>query len=71
MLYANCIIYLKSLFIPTGAYFVYSSATDDIPGADEIRTLVKDIWDLRVAKLRKSTDTFVKSDATHAKVRVN
>ena len=32
---------------------------------------MKDIWDLRVAKLRKSTDTFVKSDATHAKVRVN
>lgn len=44
------------------------SATDDIPHADEIRTLVKDIWDLRIAKLRSSIDTFVKSDATHAKV---
>lgn len=45
-----------------------SSATDDIPHADEIRTLVKDIWDLRIAKLRSSIDTFVKSEATHAKV---
>ena len=44
------------------------SATDDIPHADEIRTLVKDIWDLRIAKLRSSIDTFVKSEATHAKV---
>ncbi|XP_062566891.1 DNA replication complex GINS protein PSF2-like [Saccostrea cucullata] len=43
-------------------------ATDDIPHADEIRTLVKDIWDLRIAKLRSSIDTFVKSDATHAKL---
>ncbi|KAJ8302758.1 hypothetical protein KUTeg_019154, partial [Tegillarca granosa] len=42
-------------------------ATDDIPHADEIRTLVKDIWDLRIAKLRSSIDTFLKSDATHAK----
>nr|XP_022344701.1 DNA replication complex GINS protein PSF2-like isoform X1 [Crassostrea virginica] len=43
-------------------------ATDDIPHADEIRTLVKDIWDLRIAKLRSSIDTFVKSEATHAKL---
>ena len=41
---------------------------DDIPHADETRTLIKDIWDLRIAKLRSSIDTFVKSDATHAKV---
>lgn len=47
---------------------IHFSATDDIPHADEIRTLVKDIWDLRIAKLRSSIDTFVKSDATHAKV---
>uniref|UniRef100_A0A194ALK1 DNA replication complex GINS protein PSF2 n=1 Tax=Pinctada fucata TaxID=50426 RepID=A0A194ALK1_PINFU len=43
-------------------------ATDDIPHADEIRTLVKDIWDLRIAKLRSSIDTLLKSDATHAKL---
>ena len=44
------------------------SAMDDIPRADDIRTLVKDIWDLRIAKLRSSIDPFVKSDMTHAKV---
>ena len=44
------------------------SAMDDIPRADEIRTLVKDIWDLRVAKLRSSVDTFVRSDSAHAMV---
>ncbi|KAH3824437.1 DNA replication complex GINS protein PSF2-like [Dreissena polymorpha] len=43
-------------------------AVDDIPHADETRTLIKDIWDLRMAKLRSSIDTFVKSDATHAKL---
>lgn len=43
-------------------------ATDDIPHADETRTLIKDIWDLRISKLRSSIDTFVKSDATHAKL---
>ncbi|XP_059178053.1 DNA replication complex GINS protein PSF2-like [Physella acuta] len=42
--------------------------TDDIPKADEIRTLVKDIWDLRIAKLRSSIDVFVKSDVSHAKL---
>ena len=41
---------------------------DDIPRADEIRTLVKDIWDVRVAKLRSSVDTFVRSDSAHAMV---
>ena len=41
---------------------------DDIPRADEIRTLVKDIWDLRVAKLRSSVDTFVRSGSAHAMV---
>ncbi|XP_046337681.1 DNA replication complex GINS protein PSF2-like [Haliotis rufescens] len=43
-------------------------ATDDIPRADEVRTLIKDAWDLRIAKLRSSIDVFVKSDATHAKL---
>ncbi|XP_064641774.1 DNA replication complex GINS protein PSF2-like [Lineus longissimus] len=43
-------------------------ATDDIPRADEIRTLIKDIWDLRMAKLRSSIDSFLKSESTHAKL---
>ncbi|CAH1780401.1 unnamed protein product [Owenia fusiformis] len=40
----------------------------EIPRADEMRTLVKDIWDLRMAKFRRSIDLLVKSDHTHAKV---
>ncbi|KAL3858772.1 hypothetical protein ACJMK2_009025 [Sinanodonta woodiana] len=43
-------------------------APDDIPHADETRTLIKDLWDLRMAKLRSSIDTFVRGDATHAKL---
>jgi len=44
------------------------SAADNIVKADDVRTLVKDIWDVRMAKLRSSTHVFLKSDATHAKV---
>jgi len=43
-------------------------ATDDIPRADEVRTLIKDIWDLRIAKLRSSVDIFVKSELPQAKL---
>lgn len=46
----------------------YYSAVDDVPKADEIRTLVKDIWDLRMAKLRTSLDQFISSDSIVAKV---
>ncbi|XP_033626545.1 DNA replication complex GINS protein PSF2-like [Asterias rubens] len=45
-----------------------SHATDDIPHADEVHTLVKDIWDLRMAKLRQSVDKFVKDQETHARL---
>ncbi|XP_072014103.1 DNA replication complex GINS protein PSF2-like [Amphiura filiformis] len=45
-----------------------SHATDDIPHADEVHTLVKDIWDLRVAKLRQSVDRFVKDQETYARL---
>jgi len=41
-------------------------AINDIPHADEIRVLIKDIWDLRQAKLRKGINDFVKSESTHA-----
>lgn len=46
------------------------SASDNIPKADEIRTLVKDIWDTRVAKLRLSADSFISQMEAHAKVRL-
>ncbi|PWA17307.1 DNA replication complex GINS protein PSF2 [Gambusia affinis] len=43
-------------------------ASDNIPKADEIRTLVKDIWDTRVAKLRLSTDSFIRQQEAHAQL---
>ena len=48
--------------------WLWRSAADNVVKADEIRTLVKDVWDIRMAKLRSSVDVFLKSDATHAKV---
>lgn len=44
------------------------SAVDDVPKADELHTLVKDIWDLRISKLRSSIDKFISSDSMVAKV---
>lgn len=46
------------------------SAADNIPKADEIRTLVKDIWDTRIAKLRLSIDSFISQQEAHAKVEM-
>ena len=44
------------------------SAADDVSQADEIRALIKDIWDLRTAKLRRSIDQMVAQQATYGKV---
>ena len=44
------------------------SASEDIPRADEVRALVKDIWDLRLAKLRKSIDQMITQQETYGKV---
>lgn len=49
--------------------FLSRSAADNIPKADEIRTLVKDTWDTRIAKLRLSMDSFVRQQEAHARVR--
>nr|XP_044616958.1 DNA replication complex GINS protein PSF2 isoform X2 [Equus asinus] len=43
-------------------------ASDNIPKADEIRTLIKDVWDTRIAKLRVSADRFVREQEAHAKL---
>uniref|UniRef100_A0A6J0UTW1 GINS complex subunit 2 n=1 Tax=Pogona vitticeps TaxID=103695 RepID=A0A6J0UTW1_9SAUR len=43
-------------------------AADNIPKADEIRTLVKDTWDTRIAKLRLSADSFVRQQEAHARL---
>ncbi|CAH0555975.1 unnamed protein product [Brassicogethes aeneus] len=50
------------------AKILLASATDDIPRADEIRTIIKDIWDVRMSKLRSSVDVLVKNNGSYAAV---
>lgn len=50
------------------AQLLLDVASNDIPNSDEIQTLVKDIWDIRLAKLRSSIDAFIKSEETHAEL---
>ncbi|XP_071033272.1 DNA replication complex GINS protein PSF2 [Parasteatoda tepidariorum] len=47
---------------------LFDVAVPDIPHADEVKTLIKDIWDIRMAKLRSSVDAFIKSGESHAQV---
>ena len=58
---------------PSNHYMEISSmllkcASDDIQNADEVRTLIKDIWDVRLAKLRRSIDQMVMRQETHAQI---
>ncbi|KAK2581182.1 hypothetical protein KPH14_007986 [Odynerus spinipes] len=50
------------------AQLLLSVASDDIHESDKIRTAIKDIWDLRMSKLRTSIDSFFKSDGSHARL---
>ncbi|XP_012275329.1 probable DNA replication complex GINS protein PSF2 isoform X2 [Orussus abietinus] len=50
------------------AQLLLNAAPDDIPEIDDIRTMIKDIWDIRTSKLRTSIDAFLKSDGTHAQL---
>merc|ERR1712141_511943 len=43
-------------------------ATSDISKADEIKTIIKDIWDIRQSKLRKIVDSFVQSGSLRARL---
>lgn len=43
-------------------------AADDITNADEVHALIKDLWDIRAAKLRQSVDKFIKAQASYAKL---
>ena len=51
------------------------SMSNEIKDADEVRTLIKDIWDIRAAKLRKSVNKMVNHDGgggkplSHVEVR--
>lgn len=50
------------------AKLILSVAADDIPKSDVIRTVIKDVWDIRTAKLRTSMDDFIKGDSSYAKL---
>lgn len=50
----------------TEAKILLGCAFDDIPRADEVRTIIKDIWDIRMSKLRSSVDILIKNDGTYA-----
>lgn len=50
------------------AKLLLGSAADDVPRADEIKTIVKDIWDNRMAKLRSSMDSMIRNSSMYAAV---
>merc|ERR1719425_171673 len=50
------------------ANLILDVATVDIEKADEVRTVLKDIWDIRQAKLRKSVDQFIQGGFLQAKL---
>lgn len=50
------------------AKLLLGGAFDDIPRATEVRTIIKDIWDIRMSKLRSSVDLLVKNTGSYAAV---
>ncbi|XP_037805546.1 probable DNA replication complex GINS protein PSF2 [Lucilia sericata] len=50
------------------AQLIMSTAPDDVPRCEEIRTVIKDIFDIRESKLRTSIDAFIKGEGTYAKL---
>lgn len=50
------------------AKMILGHAAEDVPRFDEIRTAIKDIWDVRAAKLRTSMDDFIRGEGTYAKL---
>ncbi len=50
------------------AHVLLDDAAADVADADKLKTLLKDVWDVRQSKLRKSVDAFVLSGRKHAQV---
>lgn len=50
------------------AQLILSTAPDDVPQCEQIRTIVKDIFDIRESKLRTSIDAFIRGEGTYAKL---
>lgn len=47
---------------------ILSVAMEDVPRSEEVRTLIKDIWDIRAAKLRTVMDSLIKGDGNYTKL---
>ena len=59
--------------MPTPNIFVVSNlildcAKEDIERADQVRMVLRDIWDIRQAKLRRSVDGFIQGGFLHSKL---
>lgn len=50
------------------AKLLLGCASDDIPRADEIRTVIKDIWDIRTTKMRSSVIDLIENHGSYAGV---
>ncbi|ODM88699.1 DNA replication complex GINS protein PSF2 [Orchesella cincta] len=47
---------------------IFEVCPQDIPEADDVKLLIKDIWDSRMSKLRTAVRTFIDKGASWAKV---
>ncbi|XP_046965013.1 probable DNA replication complex GINS protein PSF2 [Vanessa cardui] len=50
------------------AKLILGVAAEDIPRAAEIKTIIKDIWDIRMSKLRTSMDALMKSGGSYGRL---
>ncbi|KAM3961304.1 DNA replication complex GINS protein PSF2-like protein [Aphomia sociella] len=50
------------------AKLILGAAGDDIPNSSEIKTIIKDIWDIRMSKLRTSMDALMKSGGSYGRL---
>ncbi|XP_058796923.1 probable DNA replication complex GINS protein PSF2 [Phymastichus coffea] len=53
------------------SHLVLTHAPDDIPDVDNVRTAIKDIWDLRMSKLRSSIINFVQTEPTRTYAKLD
>lgn len=50
------------------AKLILGIAAEDIPRSSDIKTIIKDIWDIRMSKLRTSMDTLMKSGGSYGRL---
>ncbi|CAH1645817.1 unnamed protein product [Spodoptera littoralis] len=50
------------------AKLILGAASEDVPNAAEIKTIIKDIWDIRMSKLRTSMDALMKSGGGYGRL---